>query len=115
MLGCPPACSASGRRDASWKRSRVPANDFVNSTGHLPAETRPDEWLAWHVGRGRVDVAELGPPGVLVVHEALAAAAEEAPLVAMTLKARAWKDSGYDPEGLFKASSRVQIGFVHEP
>jgi hypothetical protein len=38
---------------------------------------------------------------VLLVHEALVGAAEDEAFVVTTLKARAWKATGYDPEGLF--------------
>jgi len=85
-------------------RAVLNENEYVKPDGSIPPDAAPTDWVLWHVARGRVGADELDHPGVLLVHEALAAAAEEETFVALTLKARAWRDSGYDPEGLFRAS-----------
>ena len=74
---------------------------YVCTTLAPPADAEAGEWLPWHVERGRVDAVELGQPGVLLVHEALAGAAEEEAFVATALRARAWRDTGFDPDGHF--------------
>ena len=96
----------AGRR-ASVQVLRAILNDnhLARSASDFPAAAAPGEWLPWHVQRGRVDVAELGAPGVLVVHEAIAGAAEEEAFVVAALKARAWKETGYDPERLFSRTA----------
>ena len=83
-------------------RSVLNEDAYVCSACETPADAPPGVWLPWHVQRGRVDAAEMGAPGVLLVHEALAGAAEDEAFIVAALKARAWKDSGYDPDGLFR-------------
>ena len=82
-------------------RAVLEEDAYVRSTGELPTDDPPSDWLPWHVQRGRVDATEMGAPGVLLVHEALADAAEDEAFVATALRARAWKDTGYDPDGIF--------------
>ena len=82
-------------------RSVLDEDSYVCTGSEPPSNAPPGEWLPWHVERGRVGIAELGKPGVLLVHEALVGAAEEEAFVAATLKARAWKDSRFDPGDLF--------------
>ena len=81
---------------------------FARPAGDFPADAPPGEWLPWHVQRGRVAAGELGTPGVLLVHEAMAGFAEQEAFVGIALKARAWKDTGYDPDGLFGRQSSPQ-------
>jgi hypothetical protein len=75
---------------------------YVKAGSSLPLDAAVNQWVPWHILRGRVEASELQSPGVLLVHEVLAAAAEEERFFAMTLKARVWRDSAYDPEGLFR-------------
>ena len=82
-------------------RSVLNEDAYVRTAGELPADAVPGEWLPWHVERGRVDAGELGQPGVLLVHEALAVAAEDEAFVVAALRARAWKETGYDLAGRF--------------
>lgn len=82
-------------------RSVLDEDAYVRTSSEPPADAEPSEWLPWHVERGRVDAGELGKPGVLLVHEALAGAAEDEPFVVAALRARAWKDTGYDPDSVF--------------
>ncbi len=82
-------------------RSLLNENAYVLTTGEPPADAAPGEWQPWHVERGRVDAGELGQPGVLLVHEALAGAAEDEAFVVAALQARAWRDTGYDAAGRF--------------
>lgn len=82
-------------------RSVLNEDAYVRTSCEAPDDAPPGEWLPWHVERGRVDAGEVGQPGVLLVHEALAGAAEDEAFVATALKARAWKDTGYDPDGIF--------------
>jgi hypothetical protein len=88
-------------------RAVLNEDGFVKPDGCAPADAAPNEWVLWHILRGRVDGSELHSPGVLLVHEVLAGAAEEEKFFTMTLKARVWRDSGYDPEGLFSDTSHV--------
>lgn len=82
--------------------------DFcVKADGCAPAAAAPNEWVLWHILRGRVDASERYSPGVLLVHELLAQGAEEERFFAMTLKARIWSQTGCDPEGLFSDTSHV--------
>lgn len=89
-------------------RSVLNEDAYVCNTSEPLADAEQGDWLPWHVERGRVGVAELGQPGVLLVHEVLAGAAEDEEFIATTLKARAWKDTGYDPEGFFRKWSDTQ-------
>jgi tripeptide aminopeptidase len=82
-------------------RSVLEEDAYVRTSPTIPDDAAPGEWLPWHVERGRVDAAELGTPGVLLVHEALAGAAEDEAFVVAALQARAWRDTGYDPAGWF--------------
>ena len=82
-------------------RSVLDDDAFVRTTPAPPADAEAGEWMPWHVERGRVDIGQLGKPGVLLVHETLAGAAEDEAFVATALRARAWRDAGYDPEGIF--------------
>ena len=86
-------------------RSMLNEDAYVCTASEPPTDAAPGEWLPWHVQRGRVDAGDLGTPGVLLIHEALAGAAEDESFVATTLKARAWKDNGFDPDGLFRRAS----------
>ena len=86
-------------------RSVLNEDAYVCTASEPPTDAAPGEWLPWHVQRGRVDAGDLGTPGVLLIHEALAGAAEDESFVATTLKARAWKDNGFDPDGLFRRAS----------
>ncbi len=82
-------------------RSLLNEDAYVCTAATPPADAQPGEWLPWHVERGRVDAGEVGKPGVLLVHEALAGAAEDEAFVATALRARAWRDTGFDPDGHF--------------
>jgi hypothetical protein len=97
--------------DAGQRASVIVLRSVLNEDAYVCTATEPPneaaacEWLPWHVHRGRVDSAELGTPGVLLIHETLAGAAEDEAFVAMALRARAWKDTGYDPEGFFRSGN----------
>lgn len=82
-------------------RDVLDEDGFVCAASEPPADAQPGAWLPWHVQRGRVGAGELGTPGVLLVHEALADFAEEEAFVVAALQARAWKETGYDPSGRF--------------
>ena len=93
---------AAGQRAAVIVLRAVLNEDaYVCTTPESPADAAPGEWLPWHVQRGRVDTGEMGKPGVLLVHEAVAGAAEDEAFFAATLRARAWRDTGFDPDGMF--------------
>ena len=47
-------------------RAVLEGDAYVRSTGQLPADAPPGEWLPWRVQRGRVDDAEMGAPSVLL-------------------------------------------------
>lgn len=93
--------TAGQRASVVVLRSLLNEDAYVRTSSEQPEDAAPGEWLPWHVERGRVDADALGKPGVLLVHEALAGAAEDEVFVAVALRARAWKDTGYDPEGFF--------------
>ena len=97
----------AGRRAAVIVLRAVLNEDAYVCTGREPsADSEQGEWLPWHVQRGRVDATELGQPGVLLVHEALAGAAEDEAFVVAALQARAWRDTGYDAAGRFCRTAR---------
>lgn len=82
-------------------RSVLNEDTYVCTAKEPPADSQEGAWLPWHVQRGRVGSDEMGTPGVLLIHEALADAAEDEAFVATALRARAWRDTGFDPDGLF--------------
>lgn len=93
--------AAGQRASVIVLRSVLNEDAYVCSASEAPADAQAGAWLPWHVERGRVDAGEVGQPGVLLVHEALAGAAEDEAFVVAALQARAWRDTGYDPKGLF--------------
>jgi tripeptide aminopeptidase len=86
-------------------RSVLNEDALVCTASEPPVDGHLGAWLPWHVQRGRVAAGELGTPGVLLIHEALADAAEDEAFVATTLKARAWKVDGFDPDDLFRRAT----------
>ena len=92
----------AGRRAAVIVLRAVLNEDaYVCNANEPPADAQPGVWLPWHVQRGLVEARELGTPGVLLVHEAVACAAEDEAFFAGALRARAWMDTGFDPDGRF--------------
>lgn len=93
--------AAGQRASVIVLRSVLNEDAYVRTGSEPPADPQAGAWLPWHVERGRVDTSEVGQPGVLLVHEALAGAAEDEAFVVAALQARAWKDTGYDPTERF--------------